>query len=548
MNKNNSLCILSLSLFLLACSERHPRGHSHQALKASHDGHGHGHDDHGHDDHGNGHDDHGHGHGGHEGASEVVTLWGSQTQLFVEFPALVTGEESSFAAHLTRLHDHFAIDEGSVAVELSGGGHPVERFEVKHPAVAGIFRPVIRPAYQGRRQITLSLTSTTVNETHQMGEFTVFSTREAADRATSDEAEPDGQISYLLEQQWKVPFHIEPISARNMRPNFPAFASLLQPPDAEVIITAPHDGRMVVAGGRFPQIGESYDQGEVLFKLTTVPQADGDPATLDLAVEKALILVNSARKEVDRLTPLVSQGVIAQRRLTQAQKELSTARAGLKSARRRRRSLSQASGVKGSSDALNIPNPIDGAIAELYVSPGTWVTKGEQIARIVDRDRLILSVGVPEAYARRVRKVSGVWFHLDHVAGVIELPRSALVSIGTEIDQTSRTLPVRFRVDNIRRELFAGMRTEAHLIADEPKLTTAVPVSALIDDSGTDVVYVQTGGEAFERRPVELGIRDGDFIEVTKGVSPGEWVVVKGAYAVKLASASTDSIGHGHAH
>jgi multidrug efflux pump subunit AcrA (membrane-fusion protein) len=120
--------------------------------------------------------------------------------------------------------------------------------------------------------------------------------------------------------------------------------------------------------------------------------------------------------------------------------------------------------------------------------------------------------------------------------------------VGTELDARRRTLPVRFRVDNIRRDLFAGTQTLAYLIADEPVLTTAVPADAVVDDAGVDVVYVQTGGESFERRPVRLGIRDGDLVEVTEGVSPGEWVVARGAYSVKLASTSTESIGHGHAH
>ena len=265
-------------------------------------------------------------------------------------------------------------------------------------------------------------------------------------------------------------------------------------------------------------------------------------------MDQAQIRVGAARREVERLAPLVAQGVVPRRRLDGAESELATAEAELRSARRRRSSLSQTERVGGSRDALDVPSPIDGSIAELFVSPGTWVSEGERLARVVNRDRLVLSVGVPEAYVGRLRDVSGAWFRLDSVPGVIEVPPTALVSVGTELDAESRTLPVRFSIDNVRRELFAGMRTRAHLIADEPQLTTAVPAAAVVDDSGTDVVYVQTGGESFERRPVRLGIRDGDHVEVTEGVSPGEWVVTTGAYSVKLASTSTESVGHGHAH
>jgi cobalt-zinc-cadmium efflux system membrane fusion protein len=51
----------------------------------------------------------------------------------------------------------------------------------------------------------------------------------------------------------------------------------------------------------------------------------------------------------------------------------------------------------------------------------------------------------------------------------------------------------------------------------------------VLDDGGMRVVYVQIEGEAFERRVVRLGVRDGDFVGVTSGLSPSERVVSRGA-------------------
>ena len=536
-------------LLLWSCKGEH--GHDHAAGAVEHGehaheepaGHGHEHGTATHDE--TGHGDHGH---GHEGASEVVTKWGRTTQLFVEFPALVVGENSPFAAHLTRLQDHFAIDRGTAVVELAGGDTPVERFEVDHPSVAGIFRPVVRPTRPGPRRVTLRLDSPAASEVHDMGEFTVFPTRAEADAAATEDDQGAAAISYLLEQQWRVPFRVEQVEARRMRPNIPAFARLTLPNDAASIITAPRQGRVVAIGGRFPLVGEEVTSGSVLFALTTAPREGADPASLDLAVDQAAIRVEAAQREVDRLTPLVEQGVVAQRRLDEARSSLAAAQAELRSARRRRSSLGQSQRVGGSGDALEVPSPIDGTVAEIFVAPGAWVGEGQRLARIVDRDRLWLDAGVPEAYVGRVRDVAGAWFRLTGVPGVLEVPRSALVSVGIEVDRATRTLPVRFRIDNVRRELFAGMTTKAHLIVDTPRLTPAVPLDAVVDDAGTDVVYVQSGGETFVRRPVRLGLRDGAHVEVSEGVTPGEWVVTRGSWSVKLASTSTESVGHGHAH
>ena len=171
-----------LLLGFWGCRDHHGAPGDHAG--GGHDDHGGGHDDPGeHGDHGGEHDDHGggHGHGG-GGAAEVVTLWGETTQLFVEFPALVQGEDSPFAAHLTRLGDHFAIDTGTVTVELTGGG-PAEKFSVDMPKVAGIFRPVVRPAVAGVRRVTLRLDSSAASGEFDMGEFTVFGSRAEADAA-----------------------------------------------------------------------------------------------------------------------------------------------------------------------------------------------------------------------------------------------------------------------------------------------------------------------------------------------------------------------------
>jgi multidrug efflux pump subunit AcrA (membrane-fusion protein) len=75
-----------------------------------------------------------------------------------------------------------------------------------------------------------------------------------------------------------------------------------------------------------------------------------------------------------------------------------------------------------------------------------------------------------------------------------------------------------------------------------------VPESALVDDGGRPVVFVQTGGESFERRPVTLGERQGGNVQITAGIASGERVVTRGAYLIRLASMSTQVPAHGHVH
>ena len=76
----------------------------------------------------------------------------------------------------------------------------------------------------------------------------------------------------------------------------------------------------------------------------------------------------------------------------------------------------------------------------------------------------------------------------------------------------------------------------------------AVPASALVDEDGRAVAFVHVAGETFQKRDLTLGIQDGTFVQVLAGLSAGERVVTRGAYAIRLASVSTTIPAHGHAH
>jgi multidrug efflux pump subunit AcrA (membrane-fusion protein) len=59
---------------------------------------------------------------------------------------------------------------------------------------------------------------------------------------------------------------------------------------------------------------------------------------------------------------------------------------------------------------------------------------------------------------------------------------------------------------------------------------------------------VQTGGESFSRRYIEVAAREGDLVGVRAGITTGDRVVTKGAYDVQLASAAGGLPAEGHVH
>ena len=94
------------------------------------------------------------------------------------------------------------------------------------------------------------------------------------------------------------------------------------------------------------------------------------------------------------------------------------------------------------------------------------------------------------------------------------------------IDPETRALTVQFEVDNPGGRLLIGQTGTAVLFTRNQQRVPVVPKDAVLMEAGRPYVFVQTGGETFARRFVEIAARDGDLVGLESGVKPGERVVV----------------------
>ena len=168
--------------------------------------------------------EHGHAHG-HDAADERPALswthWTEASELFIELPALVRGEESPCAAHVTKLEGFAALAEGRVSVVLRGDSGE-ERFDSQGPSVPGIFRPVVKPAAAGRRRLLVEIRAPGLSADHDLGDVTVFESAAAARAAIPEEPEVPGRIPFLKEQQWPLEFATALVSEHVLRPTLRA--------------------------------------------------------------------------------------------------------------------------------------------------------------------------------------------------------------------------------------------------------------------------------------------------------------------------------------
>ncbi len=540
MNKPLLPVLAAFALAIGACSPHGNHDHPHEPARAEQE-HGHPHSRPAPAEKEPGHHDHAHGGG------ISVTHYSDTTELFVEYPPLVRDENSAFVAHLTWLADFRAVSEGVLTVTLSGGGHPEEHMEAGVSATAGIFRPVLRPRFTGKRRLTFVLTAAGNSSTHDLGEVEVYADRKTAEATiqSAEEAAAGDTISFTKEQQWKIDFANTPAGERELRESVAVTATLRPRASGEAEIAAPGAGLLNAGPDGFPQVGLQVTPGQVLAYMVPRLGGETDVATLELAVQRARIEAQHARRERERLEGLLAIEAIPAKRVVEAQQRQALAEAELRAAEQR------SATYHGSSGGIPLKSPIVGTVVAVNINAGAAVAEGQKILHIAELDKLWLEARLPESELGQVTTPAGAFFQLEGNESpvMLEVGRNAqLVAYGGLVDKETRTVPVIFEFDNPGRALRAGMNVRAQLYTGRMHQGTGIPASATVDDNGQLVVFVQKEGESFERRVVQLGLRDGDWVAVKTGVAPGERVVTKGAYQVRLAATAPAAVGHGHAH
>lgn len=497
----------------------------------------------------------------------VFTDYSDKTELFVEFSALTVGQSSSFAAHFSTLSDFQPVAEGSVTLILSSQDQPTERFSTESPVVPGIFAPKAEPRYAGKRQLAVELTSKTLTVRHELGEVPVYQNLAAALAAAGDEKDGGGDIPFLKEQQWKVDFATEVISRHELQKSVRALGTIKAAAGHEATVSAPISGHLLTPASALPKVGSHVEQGQVLASLAARLSGTSDMAQLELDVQTARAHDQLARNEQNRSEQLFKGGVIAKRRLIEARSNTQVTSAELNAAEKRlkqtrRQSLGRASGI-------HIYAPISGTLTQVNIASGSYVEEGDPLFSIINPGLLWLEARIAEADIAQLKmpeRVSfiareGVYAASQQGTGAAKVDgydsefqiqlgeNGQLISYGQVIDPVTRTVPLVVEFQNAQQKLSVGSLVQARIYTDEKTQSIAVPETALIDDSGQDVVFVQSGGESFQRRVLRLGIRDSGYVQVVSGLQEGERVVTLGAYLVYLASSSPAQLGaHGHAH
>jgi RND family efflux transporter MFP subunit len=474
-----------------------------------------------------------------------VTVWTGKGELFLEYPPLVVSERGRFAVHLTRLDNFKPLREGKCEVRLEYGASSAEVFSCDASVRPGIFGVNVQPKHAGTTRMTIRVNGSELTEQFDVGPVQIATDIESAQ--TPSEHANEETIAFLKEQQWSLDFGTQPVSQQTVRDSLRVAAETLPRTGGEARVIAPISGRLIV--DRTYSIGTTVQKGTELASIVPPTASASDLAALQLAEAEAKAALEFSQKDHQRVERLLSAGAVPARRVDEAKLSEANAKARLEAAESRLaqyQTTRTAEGTDVRAQRFLLRAPISGVLAEANATSGANVEIGSVLFRIVNLDTLFISGVVPESELSRLRKLSGAEIEMPDTDEV--RAAHSLVSVGKLVDPATRTVDVVYGVDNGDHRLAVNQTVFMRLLLAPGSKTPVVPESAIVDDGGRPIVFVQKTGESFARRPVKLGIRAGGVVQVLEGVKTNERVVTKGAYLIRLAAMSSQIPAHGHVH
>jgi multidrug efflux pump subunit AcrA (membrane-fusion protein)/YHS domain-containing protein len=177
---------------------------------------------------------------------------------------------------------------------------------------------------------------------------------------------------------------------------------------------------------------------------------------------------------------------------------------------------------------IEITAPTTGIVIAWNIFPALKFVEGTEFFRIANLSRVWILLDVFENETKYLKP--GVKSKVS-LAGQQMVFEAVVSHVLPLFDPTTRTMKVRLEADNPDYALRPDMFVDVELPIELPA-TLAVPTDAVLDTGLKKTVFVDRGGGFFEPREVETGWRLGDKVEITRGLEPGERIVVSGTFLI----------------
>lgn len=296
------------------------------------------------------------------------------------------------------------------------------------------------------------------------------------------------------------------VGKREMATIVPAPGTLV--PNESVAITSELSRRITKV---FAKDGARVKKGDVLFKLDDL---DLGAELNELTVKKKLAADVEARQK-----KLRAEGLSSEADYEKAKSDVALITA-------------QISSLSVTMSRTSIRAPFAGLLGLRQVSEGAMVSPSTTLVTLTDDTSLKVDVLLPERYAPLVQQDASFTFHVEGLDTPFE---AKIVAVEPAVLADTRSVKVRGLTDNTAGKLRPGAFVNVDFPLSKRADALLIPTVSVIPSLGGHSVYRVVDGKV-EQVEVELGVRTPTEIEITKGLSPGDVVLVTNLLRVRPGS------------
>jgi cobalt-zinc-cadmium efflux system membrane fusion protein len=413
-------------------------------------------------------------------------------------------------------------------------------------------RPTPRPeAWSGRgRALTLVVLAVIV-----AGALTLLpKARPDSDGSTSAPTSTKAKsgVFYPTEAQWAA-LTIEPVEEFKFRSEVLTDGKIAVDENRSTPIFSPYSGRVTKIAA---EPGDVVQPGQLLFALeaTDMVQAQNDFIAAVAGLETARSQQHLAEIVEKRQHDLYEGKAVplkdwqqAQADLITAQDNTRTAEIALEAVRNRLRILQKTEDEIAAFQRTGKINPdtpiyapIGGTVVQRKIGPGQYITSGasdptgDPAYVIGDLSTVWLIANVRESDALKIRVGQAVEFKV--LASSVHAFTGRLNYVAAAMDPNTRRLLVRATIENPEKLLKPEMFARVTIFTGQDKTSPAVPRESIVYEGDVARVWVAGDDKSIELRRVELGLTNGNRVQVVNGLEAGEKVVTKGTLFIDRAA------------
>jgi multidrug efflux pump subunit AcrA (membrane-fusion protein) len=292
----------------------------------------------------------------------------------------------------------------------------------------------------------------------------------------------------------------------------------------------------------------SYNQAEAAYQIETTSALPEEWQKAEYDLKAAKENLDAQQKIFDSRQKLFNEGALPRKdydssivALTQAKSQYDIAAMhmqALQSAGKKEQLKSaqgQLTSAKGKYEGAvaqfgysEIRSPINGVVTDRPTYPGETPPTGVPMLTVMDTSSVIAKAHIPQDQAAQLR--AGNIATIKGRGGADVDGKVTLVS--PALDANSTTVEVWVEAPNTDGRLRPGSSVSVEMAAQTVNNAIVVPASALLKSAeGATTVMVVEDGKAAQKE-VETGIREGNSIQITKGLAGNETVIVNGSYAL----------------